>query len=120
MGKENRRQKRIDLNIDVNVAHESKLQKVYSKNLSKGGIYLSADDMIPVGSKVNLTFFIKELDREFKIRAEVVHHHKYDNFTDEGTMEVSYGMGLRFVEISRDDQNIIDKFIIGKELKKGA
>ena len=119
MGKENRKQKRINLNVEVGISHASKLQKLYSKNISKGGIYLTADKPIPVGKEVELSFYIKELDKEFKVRAVVLHVHTYETFEDESTLVKHYGMGLKFIDISAQDQTVIDSFITGKELKQG-
>lgn len=112
--------KRIDIKIDVEVKHKSKLQQLYSRNLSKGGIFLSADAALPLGSTVELSFFVKELGRKFKTKAVVVHHHSFDSFEDESTLKEKHGMGFRFVGLSGDDQKIIDNFILGRELKQGA
>lgn len=119
MGIEKRAQKRVFISIDVDVVHESRLSKLYSRNLSKGGIYLKADEPLPVGEEVELSFYIKEIDKKINVKAVVVHSHSYETFEDETTLKTHHGMGLKFVDISKEDQEVLDKFIIGKEMNKG-
>ena len=120
MGSERRQNSRANISIDVDFKHESKLQKLYSRNLSKGGIYLSADKLVPIGKQVTIEFYVKELKKKFKVNAVVVHHHKFESFEDEATLKAQQGMGLKFIDLSKEDEKVIDDFILGKELKQGA
>jgi Tfp pilus assembly protein PilZ len=110
---------RINIIVSVDLFHESRLQKLYSRNLSEGGIYVDATVLVPIGEKVHLSFQLTDIKKKFTAVAIVVHHHKYESFEDESTLKERHGMGLKFINLNDEDKKIIENFILGKQLKQG-
>ncbi len=71
------------------------------RNLSKGGMFFLAGNLLPVGSTYDLAF---ELPGEPPIRAtgEVRYHYKYAD---------GQGMGIRFVRLAADDLAVISRYV---------
>lgn len=107
---------RRDFKVQVQVQHESQLQKFYSKNISSGGIFLQTEDLIPIGNELQLSFSIPGRKQPLKVSAKVVRHHKMQGMDDNFNPTNINGIGLSFVNLSSEDQNTIDQYITGKGL----
>jgi Tfp pilus assembly protein PilZ len=98
------------------VAHESHLQKFYSKNISEGGIFLEMDEFIPIGNEVALAFAIPGVKKALKVTAKVVRHHKMSRMDEEFNQQEIKGVGLSFINVNNDDRKLIEQYITGKGL----
>jgi c-di-GMP-binding flagellar brake protein YcgR len=110
--------RRIDFNVEVRVQLMSRLQAFYAKNLSRGGIFLEVPSKPPaIGTKLRIQFTIGELKKTFAVDAEVVHMHTFQAFDEQLKKKVArHGVGLRFLNLSPEDEEIIQKYITGKDL----
>jgi uncharacterized protein (TIGR02266 family) len=112
------RQPRIDLRVSVQVQQESRLQRYFSKNLSTGGIFLEVEkEAPPIGSKLNLSFDIPGIQHAFRAKAEVVHHHTFDSYDERMRKSTKTGIGLRFLDLTPADEELIQKYVSGKDVR---
>ncbi len=118
MPKEKRQgEPRIDFRVAVNVQQASRLQQFYSRNLSRGGIFLEIPgDSPPVGATLNLEFQVPDPKTEIQVSAEVVHHHVFDALDDQMRKVQRAGIGLKFLNLNPEDQQLISRFVTGKDL----
>jgi len=77
----------------------------YATTISEGGFYLRTLSPRPKNALIPVSIFIK--DREIRAKAVVL----YSHVMTEGTFREP-GMGMRFVEISKDDRSFLRNFII--------
>lgn len=114
--KQKRGAPRRDVKIAVEVAHESQLQKFFSKNLSEGGIFLEMEEFIPLDNELHLAFSIPGFKKQIKLTAKVVRHHKMQSMDENFNPIEIKGIGLAFVNVSEEDRVIIENYISGKGL----
>ncbi len=117
--KEIRQKARIDLSVAVRVEHQSRLQEFYSRNLSSGGIFLEVAGNPPaIGSKLTLNFEVPALARAFSVEAEVMHHHAFETMDEKFSRKIlKHGIGLRFLSLTKRDQDLIHQYVSGKDLR---
>ncbi len=112
-----RHARRTNLRVAVKVEHKSRLQEFYSRNLSSGGIFLEVEKKLPaIGSKLKLKFEVPGLRKAIMAEAEVLHHHSYETMNEKMEAFTRKGMGLRFLNLSEQDEALINEYITGKEL----
>lgn len=102
---ERRRAVRVSVVIPIEVRDARGFSLHSSSDLSVGGVYF--DRAIPhqVGSRVELSFNLPGDDRTVVCAGEVV------NVPD----TQSYGMGVRFIDLSAGDEAMLLSFIGGQE-----
>jgi len=108
----------------------------YSSDLSEGGIFIQTKNPLEKGDQLELRFTIPGKDRIFQVRAEVVWLNKetaevsqeidseealgdalddlLDNVVEEPPEEgdkMPEGMGVRFLDLSAEDQEILRGFL---------
>jgi two-component system chemotaxis response regulator CheY len=77
----------------------------YATTISEGGFYLQTLSPRPKNALIPVRIFIK--DREIRAKAEVLYSHAMQK----GTFREP-GMGMKFVEISKEDQSFLRSFIM--------
>lgn len=109
---------RIDFQVAVKVQHLSLLQQFYSKNLSRSGIFLQVPGKPPpIGAKLRLQFSIPDLKKTVTVDAEVIHQHTFQTLDENLRKKVAkHGVGLRFLNLNPEDQELILKYVTGREL----
>ena len=118
MAKKSPRSPRIDFRVSVQVEAQSRLQQFYSRNLSSGGIYLEVTGEPPaIGSQLQLKFDIPQAKKTLTAQAEVVHHHKFEEMDQDLEKTARTGIGLKFLKLSKNDENVISQFVTGKGLR---
>ena len=111
------RKPRADFRVSVSVEDQSRLQQFYSRNLSSGGIYLEiSTEPPPIGSELRISFEIPNRKRSITTDAVVIHHHNYQALDNDFRNVSRFGIGLKFLALSKDDQKLIEEFVKGKEL----
>ena len=83
----------------------------YITALSENGMYISTSKPKPIGLQIPITILLE--DMKIKVEGMVL----YSFQRGEGPLKTP-GMGIKFVRISRDDQNVI-KVYIKREITKG-
>ncbi len=81
----------------------------YSKNFSKGGIFINTSRPYPIGSKLQLRFSVPGRKKSLQLIGEVVHIVWSGKNNDEESTEP--GMGVKFTNLSKADKGAINKLL---------
>ncbi|UCD85957.1 MAG: TIGR02266 family protein [Deltaproteobacteria bacterium] len=82
----------------------------YSRNISKGGIFLNTSNLLPYGTEVRLLFTLPGSTKEIKILGKVVH----TITREEGRQRnQETGMGIEFIDFSPSSKIEISEYIEG-------
>ncbi len=100
-GSERRESPRIPVEMWVEESTERELYFQRSANLSVGGIFLENTIPHPKGTVVNLQFTLPGDTQPIKVRGEIVNAAASDEL----------GMGIKFLDVSPDDQRRISDFV---------
>ena len=99
-----RKQIRILVRIDVKAKGKGKIFFGTTENLSEGGMFLIAEQLIDVRDKVEVRFFLPGSKEEVVAIAEVLR-------VDKESYQKSFGYGIRFTDITEDCLKRIRNFI---------
>lgn len=105
-GAEMRRHARYRVELDVDFGTEHNFYAGFVENLSAGGVFIVTHQLRPIGSLIQFTIQLPTRNRPVTGLGEVRWVREYNE--DTGTEP---GMGLRFVEISHDDNELIRNFV---------
>ncbi len=105
-----RKHPRFDATIKVRYKSVKDFLIEYSRNLSKGGIFLATPAPLPEGSKVQLFFCLPDSSKEIKILGDVVHTIAREEGRQSG---LEPGMGIEFTDFSPSSKREISKYIDG-------
>ena len=95
---------RVPTRMAVQFGNLGELQQSLMTNFSRGGVFINTGDLLPIGARFELRLQIGERRKEMVIPVEVVTHNIGHRF-EEGQQ----GMGLRFVELTREIRAEIDE-----------
>ena len=97
---EKRRHKRRVYEAEIGVASRDGVwTPFFSKNISKGGIFIATHDPLPVGSQVTVRFTVPTIDEPITVDGEV---RWVREFRDDISEQVP-GMGVQFKEELPDE-----------------
>ncbi len=105
-----RKDQRFNATIKVGFRSTEHFIQEYTKDISKGGIFIATDKPLPVGSKVDLVLSLPGSAREVKVSGEIVHIVNREQGATAGYDRVA-GMGVQFTEFDRGDQQILDAYV---------
>lgn len=92
------RRDNIRVSVNEEFAAIDGLLTEYVANISRGGIFLRCEEVLPVGTEVTLRFTVLADDLEtIEGRGEVMHH---------GTD--TPGLGISFLELTEDSQRVVE------------
>lgn len=97
------REPRVPTSFRVRYASMDDLVVAYSGNLSRGGLFLKSDELLPVGTVVSITLELPDGGPEIAVPCTVV-------FTRDTGLR---GMGVKFNDHDEETKNRIEQFIIG-------
>ncbi len=114
MGKENRvfERKEISLNIKVKESGDDYDIDFPIVDLSEGGIFIKSSILWEPGQLFDLTFKLPGTNKVIETKGEVARaEDKYflDNFSKSD--DPTPGMGIKFIEMSEEDRQILRQFI---------
>ncbi len=89
-----RGQPRIDVAAPARLRQAQAAWRGTAHNLSRGGVFVACNHLVPARTSVDLRLSLPELGRPLASRAQVV-------WVRGGTPEVSPGMGMRFLSLDR-------------------
>jgi uncharacterized protein (TIGR02266 family) len=107
-GDERRKHERLSLAAEVGLRSESNFYTGFSDDVSEGGLFIATYTLLPVGSKVEVSFWLPS-GHEVTASAEVRWVRDTHHSDDHG--HVSPGMGVRFVGLSSDHLSAIRHFM---------
>lgn len=93
---------RMMVNVEVKIDSNTSLKCFQSDNISESGMLLRGANSIPIGTAVDLEFFLPDEPEPVRGRAMVVRH--------SGDGE-ALGVGLRFVELGRSEILRLRRFV---------
>ena len=87
----------------------------YSENISKGGMFIKAKNVLPVGTKITLDIALPGKDTPVAVIGTVVHS---ISFLDHQRLNTPhYGMGIKFDNFSKENKEYFFKYL--SEMSKG-
>ncbi len=100
----------ISLKISLSEDSDDISIKFDTANLSEGGIFVKSSLLWEPGQVFNLAFTLPGFDKEIKVKGVVARSDdKYSIFTE--TDSSIPGMGIKFIDLSDEDREIIKEFI---------
>jgi uncharacterized protein (TIGR02266 family) len=100
---------RVSLETEVHIRARRGEAKGWSRNLSRGGIFVEAEPTAPLESEVQLHFQLPDSARALSPTAKVV-------WSREPTDGRPKGMGLQFLALDRASARHIDEYVYEREL----
>lgn len=106
---ERRRHLRIDARVPVTFANSDEFVKVYTDNISKGGIYFETSERLSPNGRLELTITLPRSLREVKLIGRVKHmRSKYEEI--DGKKLRMYGYGIQFEEVPAAERKVLERF----------
>lgn len=106
---ERRRHLRIDARVPVTFANSDEFVKVYTDNISKGGIYFETTERLSPNGRLELTLSLPGSLREVKLIGRVKHmRSKYEEL--EGKNTRMYGYGIQFEDLPSAERKVLERF----------
>ena len=93
---------RVPTRMRVSFASEGALARVLMTNLSRMGLFVQADDLLEIGTRLQLRIHVDSPPRDIEIPVEVVSHNVGPRFESDAR-----GMGLRFLDMTPDAEKAI-------------
>jgi uncharacterized protein (TIGR02266 family) len=100
---ERRRNTRLAVAIPVELRDGRGFSLHSTRDISTGGVFFDRAIPHPVGAQIELSFTLPGEQRTIRCRGEVV------NVPD----AKSFGMGVRFLDLGRDDKKALEAFVLG-------
>jgi uncharacterized protein (TIGR02266 family) len=105
-----RAHERARLEVEVTVASDHNFYNGFSENVSEGGLFVATHVPLPVGHAIEVEFTLPHAPRALRVACVVcwVRPYREDN-------DMPAGMGLRFVELTAEDEALIAAFVRQRE-----
>ncbi len=111
MNNEKRQSPRVTYKAEVSYGSEDNFYLGFTGNISEGGLFISTNNPMEVGSKIKVKLTLPGIDQPVELDAEVRWVRDID-VSDEG---LPPGMGVRFLNIPEDIKKAIQDFIKERE-----
>ncbi|MEW6107556.1 MAG: TIGR02266 family protein [Nitrospirota bacterium] len=107
--KDTRADKRCEMSLKVSYTSYNEFITEYTKNVSRGGMFINTRRKHEVGENVDLFLYVPGLDEPLRVGAMVVHIN-FHNVKDEDA-----GIGVKFVDIDNSSRHLLINFIKSRE-----
>ncbi len=94
---------RVPTRLRVGFHSYGEIRESLMTNVSRGGVFISTPDPLPLGATLRLQIRIEESDEVMDVEAEVVSHN-----TGPGLITEQLGMGIKFINLSADEEKAVD------------
>lgn len=98
---------RVQKSLSLTYKDDRAFIKAYTGNVSSGGLFIRTDNPLPQGEQFFLKLQLPDVSEPLKINCEVV----WSRSKAEGTEARPPGMGVKFLEMSRQDNDILKKYL---------
>lgn len=105
-----RKDSRVEATIEVRYKSIKDFLIEYTRNISRGGIFLATSEPLPEGSKIRLVFYLPDSSKEIRIIGEVIHALTKERGRQRGQEP---GMGIEFIDFSPSSKREISRYIEG-------
>ena len=109
-GSSGRIDQRFEHGVEVNLESEHNFYTGFTENISTGGLFIATRDLLPIGTQTQMRFSLsgsEQLTTQVEVR-----WHRLEQASDEN---ISPGMGVRFLNLTPDQQAVINAFINQRE-----
>jgi len=113
---ERRRAPRFKKYFKVNVEDSDKLMELYTRDISRGGVYVVTKDAPALRSIINVKLYLYDIMEAVRVEGEVVHILDPEKAKELGQEP---GFGVQFTRFFEDDRETLEKYILELE-KEGA
>lgn len=96
---------RLSINLRFIFRSGSQVAQAFSRDLSTKGAFLKTDRMLPLGTRLDLRFFVPGVQEEIHCRGIV-----RSTSSPQSTGELG-GIGLEFEDLSADDRKLLETFL---------
>ena len=84
----------------------------YTKDMSRGGIFIQTDHVINVGTRMLLQFSLPDHSQIIKAEGRVIWVvPSYNDKKERGERTQIHGMGIEFLKMGVEDQSLIRRFV---------
>ncbi|UCE79839.1 MAG: TIGR02266 family protein [Nitrospiraceae bacterium] len=97
--------KRCDARLKVEYLSYDKFIIEYTKNVSKGGMFIGTKSKLDVGTMVDIALHIPGLDKPLTISCKVVHAKRFN------VSEEDQGVGVKFIDIDAESRVKLIEFM---------
>ena len=97
---------RVKKTLSLTYKDQESFVSAYTSNLGKGGLFIKTPNPLPEGESFILKLKLPGLVEALKINCEVIWVNK-----DESRTDMPVGMGLRFVNMDKNERLLLDKYI---------
>ena len=101
-----REEQRVKKTLSLSYKDHESFISAYSSNISKGGLFIKTSNPLPEGESFILKLKLPGLDDVIKINCTVSWVNR-----DESKPDVPVGMGLRFVDMNKDERLILERYV---------
>ncbi len=108
-----RKEPRYAVHIKVSYGGSDSLLSDYTVNLNTGGLFIAADDLLPVDSELKVEFSLPSDSLSVACRARVAW---INSAANPSKKDLPVGMGLQFLDIGATEMNIIEEYISSNAL----
>jgi uncharacterized protein (TIGR02266 family) len=105
-GRRARQYQRLPLTVEVDVSSANTFWTGLTRNVSRGGLFLEAEEPLPIGTTLAFTLRVDTLPADTEVRG-VVRWVRADCGDD----ELPPGMGIQFVGLAPHVEEAIERFI---------
>jgi uncharacterized protein (TIGR02266 family) len=95
---------RVPTRLGASFATVGEIRRSLMTNLSRGGVFLRTEDLVELGTRLELCIHIDESGEDIRVQTEVVAHNVGPGFGSD-----EHGMGLRFLDMDEATQKQIDE-----------
>lgn len=92
--------------LSLSYKDQESFVSAYTSNIGKGGLFIKTPNPLPEGESFILKLKLPGLVKALKINCEVIWVNK-----DESRTDMPVGMGLRFVDMDKNERYLLDKYI---------
>jgi type IV pilus assembly protein PilZ len=103
-----RKHARVEATIEVKYKSVKDFLVEYSRNISRGGIFLTTPEPLAEGSKLRLVFYLPDSSKEINIIGKVIHSLTREKGRLRGQEP---GMGIEFIDFSPSNKREISQYI---------
>ncbi len=102
-----RQKERHEASVQVAYAHDSTRFRSNSVDLSRGGLFLGAEELLPIDSEFKLVFKLPNREEPLRAVARVAWVREEPGEAEDEPR----GFGVEFIKISRQDRAAIEEFL---------
>jgi CRP/FNR family cyclic AMP-dependent transcriptional regulator len=98
---------RVRKSLSLTYKDDRAFIKAFTGNVSSGGLFIRTENPLPQGEKFFLKLQLPDVSEPLKINCEVVWSRRKSEATDTRPP----GMGVKFLEMSRQDSDVLQKYL---------